>query len=175
MNKSISLHLSDLCQVYWHKPDEFTYPNAESISWLQEMASLSQRLAQDCHQLKVKVINNQHVAFNSFRPIEHQGLPCEDYWVRDVVLCGDDQPWVIARTLIPLSMLENTPYDLAKLGNKPLGLTVFNNKHAKRDQLEVGYLSKEHPALLARRSRLWMDHHAMLVSEIFLPESPIYK
>ncbi len=161
--------------MHWQSPRQFDYPSAVSGAWLQEMGSLSQRLAQSCHQLKVKVINNQPVAFNDFMPIERQGLPCETFWVRDVMLYGDDQPWVVARTLMPLSVIDEAPCDLSQLGEKPLGLTVFDSPQARRDQLEVAYCPDPHRTLLARRSRLWMHEHAMLVSEIFLPESPIYK
>ncbi|MGO1296115.1 MAG: chorismate--pyruvate lyase family protein [Vibrio sp.] len=175
MNKSTSLYLSGLCKMHWQSSGQFSYPSTASSAWLQEVGSLSQRLAQSCHQLKVKVINNQPVAPDCFMPIEYQGLPCEAFWVRDVMLYGDEQPWVVARTLMPLSMIDNASFNLAQLGDKPLGLTVFDSSHARRDQLEAAYCPEPHTGLLARRSRLWSGEHAMLVSEIFLPESPIYK
>ncbi|MCC4785334.1 chorismate lyase, partial [Vibrio lentus] len=44
----------------------------------------------------------------------------------------------------------------------------------KRDALQVGWVIAGDERLLARRSRLWMNHKPMLVAELFLPTSPIY-
>ncbi len=41
--------------------------------------------------------------------------------LREVVLCGDDCPWVVGRTLIPRTTLVDQQYDLAQQGDIPLG------------------------------------------------------
>ncbi|MFA0675363.1 chorismate lyase, partial [Vibrio sp. 10N.222.51.A6] len=59
-------------------------------------------------------------------------------------------------------------------GDVPLGLTVFSAENVDRDALQVGWVIAGDERLLARRSRLWMNHKPMLVAELFLPTSPIY-
>ncbi|MCL4160667.1 UNVERIFIED_CONTAM: hypothetical protein GTU68_040621, partial [Idotea baltica] len=88
---------------------------------------------------------------------------------------GDDEPWVLGRTLIPRVTLEDHQHsDLSQQGNVPLGLTVFSAENVERDALQVGWVIAGDERLLARRSRLWMNHKPMLVAELFLPTSPIY-
>ena len=70
--------------------------------------------------------------------------------------------------------MQGQEYDLARQGEIPLGLTVFSANDVKRDALQVGLVELDGKQLLARRSRLWMNHKPMLVAELFLPTAPIY-
>jgi chorismate--pyruvate lyase len=94
--------------------------------------------------------------------------------LRKVILKGDDTPWVLGRTLIPRVTLDDQHSDLSQQGNIPLGLTVFSAENVKRDALQVGWVIAGDERLLARRSRLWMNHKPMLVAELFLLTAPIY-
>jgi len=46
-------------------------------------------------------------------------------WIREVHLCGDDRPWVRARTVIPVQSLRGPAKALKQLGNRPLGTALF--------------------------------------------------
>ena len=59
--------------------------------------------------------------------------------------------------------------------SKPLGLTVFQAQEVKRNGLHLGMLATDLGHLAARCSRLWMNDKPMLVTELFLPLSPIYR
>ncbi|MBF9001928.1 chorismate lyase [Vibrio nitrifigilis] len=175
MNKFTSLYLYSLHYVSWSSPSMFTFPDEQSKKWLLEKGSLSRLLAKQCNQLNVNLINNQQVAHKNLLANDVAPLnTSEDCWVREVVLLGDNEPWVIGRTLIPESTIRDSQHDLSNQGTTPLGLTVFSADNVKRDGLEVGWADVDGKPLLARRSRLWMDHKPMLVAELFLPHSPIY-
>jgi chorismate--pyruvate lyase len=164
-----------LLQVDWHSPEEFTFPNDHSKNWLLEADSLSKRLAQCCTTLSVELYNNKKVQASELAFDEQQLLENETSLLREVILRGDRHDWVYGRTIIPQSSLQAQTHDLENQGNEPLGLTVFSSKGAYRDALQVGTIVINGQSHLARRSRLWMNHKPMLVAEVFLMASPIYK
>jgi chorismate--pyruvate lyase len=161
-------------EVEWQKPEEFEFPNELSKHWLEEQGSLSRRLKQHCQALTVELLQNQIVTAKTLKQDESQLLSEQDCLLREVVLCGDDSPWVIGRTLIPCTTLVDQQYDLAEQGDIPLGLTVFSADNVERDSLQMGWANLPQGRFLARRSRLWMNHKPMLVAELFLSLSPIY-
>ncbi|WP_167494742.1 MULTISPECIES: chorismate lyase [Vibrio] len=174
MNQSISLYLNSLMNVDWQNTENFTFPSESAKQWLLEQGSLSRRLGECCQHLSVELLHNQTVEQESLKNDEKALLSSFDCLLREVVLQGDNQPWVVGRTLIPRETLQDQHYDLSQQGEIPLGLTVFSANNVKRDALQVGWAETEHGLLLARRSRLWMNHKPMLVAELFLSTSPIY-
>ena len=92
-------------------------------------------------------------------------------WVREVRLCGDGRPWVLARTVIPQNCLHGHGRRLRNLGNKPLGAYLFSSPEWQRGPLETGLCkvrSNGHPRL-ARRSLFHRGSCALLVGEYLLP------
>ena len=99
--------------------------------------------------------------------------------LKGVIATGEQQNWVVGRTLIPMTSLGAQPFDLTAQGEVPLGLTLFSSDEVKRDSLQVAWVpvagkQAERKKLLARRSRLWVNKHPILVAELFLPDSPVY-
>jgi len=139
-----------------------------------EQGSLSRKLGKCCQHLSVELLHNQVVERSIVQQDEQYLLSSSDCLLRKVILNGDDEPWVLGRTLIPRVTLEDKHSDLSQQGNVPLGLTVFSAENVERDALQVGWVIAGDERLLARRSRLWMNHKPMLVAELFLPTSPIY-
>ncbi len=174
MNQPTSLYFASLLEVEWQKPEHFEFPDEFSKHWLEEQGSLSRRLKQHCKELTVELLQNQIITADILKPDESQLLSEQDCLLREVVLCGDDSPWVIGRTLIPRTTLVDKQYNLAEQGNIPLGLTVFSADNVDRDSLQIGWVNLPQGRFLARRSRLWMNHKPMLVAELFLSQSPIY-
>ncbi len=109
-------------------------------------------------------------------------------FVREVVLHGinthktdaNKKPWVLARTFIPQNTLCGSAKRLRLLNDKPLGPFLFNNLAATRTHLEVHQhqrLTKEkktHSLLWHRYSLFSLAQGMLIVSEIFLPDCPIY-
>lgn len=174
MNQSTALYLSALRQVNWQHPDNFSFPTQSAKQWLLEQGSLSRLLESYCQSLSVDLLHNKIVKAEKLNEQEISLLANEECLLRKVVLKGDGQEWVLGRTLIPQSSMENQQYDLAQQGEIPLGLTVFSANDVKRDALQVGVVELDGTTLLARRSRLWMNQKPMLVAELFLPTAPIY-
>jgi chorismate--pyruvate lyase len=114
------------------------------------------------------------VADNELSTSEQKGLNGERYLLREVLLLGDQHPWIVARTLIPDHSLNGLPYDLTQQGEVPLGLTVFQADNVRRDALEFAWVETQQGRLIARRSRLWMAQKPILVAELFLPGCPVY-
>ncbi|WP_159657646.1 chorismate lyase [Vibrio atypicus] len=174
MNQLIALYLSALRQVSWQDPANFSFPNQNSEKWVMEQGSLSRLLGSYCQGLTVDLLHNKMVKAGNLNQQEIELLAQEPCLLRKVVLKGDGEAWVLGRTLIPLSSMEDQQYDLSQQGDIPLGLTVFSAENVKRDALQVGWADTPEGKMLARRSRLWMNHKPMLVAELFLPTAPMY-
>jgi chorismate lyase len=65
--------------------------------------------------------------------------------IREVLLMGNNQPVVFAHSVLPRKSLRGAWRGLGKLGNKPLGATLFGNKKVKRTPLEYKKLPRQHP------------------------------
>ncbi|MCE7506801.1 chorismate lyase [Polynucleobacter sp. IMCC30063] len=105
--------------------------------------------------------------------------------VREVLLCIQGEPVVVARSVIPTSSSSGHNRLILKLGNKPLGAVLFANTHGRRSKTvrDVAHLSrrqalwracqKKYTALpsqlWARRTIYYLNGHPLLVSELFLP------
>ncbi len=94
--------------------------------------------------------------------------------IRQVLLSGDETPWVIGYTLIPQLEQSDLSNPIFQLGATSLGDFVFQSEDVQRDALQVAKVDTEDGVLWARRSRLWMANQPMLVTELFLPDAPVY-
>lgn len=100
--------------------------------------------------------------------------------VREVVLYGNNEPWVFARSVLPLSSLTGPLRHLRKQGNRPLGAFLFGQPHLRRSAIALASISRHHtylPANLtgdkpnwARRSVFSIGTKPLLVSEVFLDD-----
>jgi chorismate--pyruvate lyase len=116
------------------------------------------------------------------------GIPFGQYaLIREVVLSGQGQPWVFARSVLPLSVLHGKLRFLRKLDNRPLGGLLFKNRAIQRGSIFISQWSHAHlPETLqtsvslsinySRAATLWarysIFHHeaaGLMVSEVFLP------
>jgi chorismate lyase len=99
--------------------------------------------------------------------------------VREVILQGCGQPWIFARSLLPLSSLQGKLRHLRKQHTRPLGAFLFSQPHLARSPIALatlnphdGYLPAQLnncPELWGRRSVFWLAQKPLLVSEVFLP------
>jgi len=141
--------------------------------WLQVQGSFTQALKQQCRQhFQVEVCREGFM-----RPSEEEARTLklanrQLAWIREVRLFGDQTPWVLARTVIPLDCLEGKGRQLRHLGNKPLGAFLFSSPEWRRGAIETGVCQPRHARqpLLARRSRFYRGQNALMVCEYLLPE-----
>jgi chorismate--pyruvate lyase len=102
--------------------------------------------------------------------------------IREVILRGKDQPWVFARSVLPLTSLTGSLRRLRKQGNRPLGAFLFSQPNLKRSVIDLSFISRHHsyvPGELLKEASVWgrrsifvLENKPLLVSEVFLPGFP---
>jgi chorismate--pyruvate lyase len=152
--------------------------------WLIDNGSLTARLKARYTDFSVrsvllkntKALKNE-TALLGLKPNQHA-------LIREVLLIGNNHPVVFAHSVLPRSSLRGAWNGLGRLGNKPLGATLFANPKVKRTPLEYKKLPRHHPismrvaehifskpkALWARRSVFQLNCARILVTEIFLEQ-----
>ena len=172
---------------YWKNVNELADPtlSAAARDWLSEYGSLTERIEAIVGTMRLELLGED---MGPLRPGEASLLDVsvrQPGRIREVVLYGPEQPWIFARTVIP----QATSEQFGCLGERPLGRFLFSQPGMQRELLEVRQLSSRH--YLHRKARVhaanesgplwarrclwrWQDK-SMLVSEVFLPDSPIYR
>jgi chorismate--pyruvate lyase len=160
---------------------------AALTGWLLDSASLTRRLQGMCAgQFRVRVLSQIRGKPRQDEAralgMRHGGLAV----IRQVELLCDEQPWVYARTVIPVSSLAGRLRRLAHLGTRPLGAMLFADRGMRRGGVELArVLSGQalfadavrgrqpgHGEIWGRRSVFRLADKPLLVSEIFLPDFP---
>jgi chorismate--pyruvate lyase len=148
-------------------------------SWLLDDRSLTAKLQQlSGGDFRVEVLR-QRVARPALSERRSLGLGLRQLaLVREVVLYGRGQPWVFARSILPLSSLTGSLRRLRRLDNRPLGAFLFSQPGLHRGAIEVAALSRHHrylprrlctgEPLWGRRSVFFLQGKPLLVSEVFL-------
>ncbi|WP_343841325.1 chorismate--pyruvate lyase family protein [Bowmanella denitrificans] len=181
MNLSLDFPFSPA--VTWHSPEFIGIPDFHLKNWLLDTSSLTERLQSHCRHFRVQLLGQQLLPLLDNEKAPMQNQPCQ---VREVLLWGEEHPWVFARSLLPESLVQEGMRELAALGEQSLGKVLFNNSDCLREPFELTRLGTEHELmtrlglrcshdLWGRRSRFSYKHWHMMVAEIFLPGCPAYK
>ncbi|BFM18650.1 chorismate lyase [Maricurvus nonylphenolicus] len=164
----------------WHnRPTGHSKPSTPLSQWLFDRGSLTSRLQHLSHgQFRVEVLSQ---GWGKPRLSEARSLgisPRRYALVREVILYGQDQPWVYARSILPQCTLTGRLRSLRKLDNRPLGAMLFNDPAMYRSPIEIACFKADNPLipqkvrsttpLWGRRSRFYLDNKPLLVCEIFL-------
>ena len=172
----------------WRKVDEWPAALRPGALWplVAEAGSLTERLRERCGgSLQVQVLAQGHASLQEEDMALLGAKPDEAGYVREVFLCGHDQPWVYARSLVAGA----ADGWLKHLGERPLGDQVFARADARRGHIEAARLDPHHAlykdalahlsptqreraadGLWARRSLLSVEGVHILIYECFLPE-----
>lgn len=159
-------------------------------AWLFDSGSLTQRLIESCPgPFSIRVLS-QGWGRPLLNEAQRLGMRRAHYaLIRQVHLCCDGIPWVFARTIIPARTLTGSHRRLAHLGSKSLGAVLFANHNLQRSEMELACIAKgqqiytlatehlpgEARNLWGRRSLFTLRKRALLVSEIFLPQTGPYR
>jgi len=136
-----------------------------------ECGSMTQRLERHCRKISVRRGSEGYV------PAGEAGgdialLPASKrYWLREIVLYGDGSPWLAGRMVIPETVLNGPECALTTLGDMPLGRWLFRDGTPARDYIQLGRTGN----LWARRSCLRSNGKPLLLTELFLPDAPLYR
>lgn len=155
--------------IHWFEYSSDVPP--EVVDWLLEMGSMTRRFEQHCTSVSVTPQREGFISRAELSEEEADQLSLsERYWLREVVLFGDDVPWLLGRTVIPIETLTGPDEALVDLGTLPLGRYLFSGNHLSRDYIHLGQQANH----WARRSRLRLSGKPLLLTEIFLTASPVY-
>jgi chorismate lyase len=106
--------------------------------------------------------------------------------IREITMGTRKHPWLFARTVIPNKTLVREASRLSRMRNIPLGKVLFGQLKAKRVQMRLDLvfsdevnlehfdIANDFP-LWQRRSIFLLNTGPLLISEIFLPHSPVYE
>lgn len=113
---------------------------AMSASWWQWVAStdsLTARLMAACGEKQFRVrLLRQGIGRPGQDEARVLGIgPKRFAWLREVALCVNETPWVVARSVVPLTQL--TGQRLERLGERSLGSWLFCQPDLIRGPLEV--------------------------------------
>ena len=145
---------------------------ANILDWLLELGSMTKRFEQHSQQVTVIPYLECYVSQDKLSADEVQSLPkSQRYWVREVVMYGDGIPWLLGRTVIPEETLTDDDQQLVDIGRMPLGRDLFSRDSLTRDYIHIGSCANR----WVRCSRLRLSDKPLLLTEIFLPESPAYR
>jgi len=172
----------DRQEPLWLQANQYTQSQLKSNIryWLLDEGSLTSRLIQ---------ASNNHFKVHCLKQSWQIPLASEQRLlniktrqlavIREVLLMCEDQPWVFARSIMPVTTLTGSLRCLHYLQNKSLGALLFNTPSMKRAPFQLAriagdshYLPTEiHQSqnLWGRRSRFLLYDKPLIVSEVFLP------
>jgi len=142
--------------------------------WLLAQGSLTQQLRSYADgQFRVLPLHEslQHPNADEIQQLRIK--PSQRVWVREVLLYGRDQePWVHARSVMPLQTLRGSGRRLKLLKNRSLGSVLFERGGVQRvpqyQQRKSRELAKLSEGWTRRTTYVW-HHKFLLVQETFLP------
>ncbi len=157
------------------------------LPWLYDRGSLTLRLKQASGgDFRVQVLSQGWQ-----RPLLNERLALamrhQEYaLVRQVLLICKGEPWVYARSVIPVRTMSGAGRQLAMLGNRPLGAFLFANNGVVREPMEIACVRPdemiyddalagsglEQQKVWGRRSVFRFEQKPLLVNEFFLPSIP---
>jgi chorismate--pyruvate lyase len=155
-------------------------PDPLMQDWLDDSGSLTARLiAESAGKFHVDIVR-QFIGVPELNERQALGMKRPTLaLIREVVLCGNGEPWVFARSLLPLASLTGGLRRLRKQRNRPLGAFLFSQPQLVRSSIAIARISRDHDyvpsdligahRLWGRRSVFYLQQKALLVSEVFLP------
>ncbi len=152
--------------------------------WLKDNGSLTARLKAHYADFEVRPV----LLKNAKSFVDESALlglkSSQHALIREVFLMGNNKPMVFAHSVLPRASLRGAWNGLGRLGNQPLGATLFANPVVKRTPLSYKKLPRHHPisirvaehmqtspkSLWARRSVFQLNCAKILVTEVFLEQ-----
>ena len=152
-------------------PESSPLLTASLLDWLMEEDSMTRRFEGHCQHVTVNLLREGFISRDEAGSDAILLPEDQRIWVREIELCGDGVPWLVACTLVPESTLVGPEQRLQHLGTVPLGRYLFSSSTLTRDFIDVGCSG----GLWGRRSRLRLSGKPLLLTELFLPASPLYR
>lgn len=159
------------------------HPSTGLQNWLLDSGSLTAKLIKlSGGEFSVQVLRQVYTRASRSEALALGIGFHERCLIREVILRGHKQPWVFARSVLPLRSLTGSLRHLRKQGNRPLGAFLFSQPQLKRSPIALALISRHHAYLpedlsgdaqvWGRRSIFSIANKPLLVSEVFLPGFP---
>lgn len=160
-------------QLHWTSPHAPGHqrPDSQWHDWLMNPSSLTRRLQAASQQTFRVERTDQQILKPALNEASLLGMHSQQYaLIRQVILYGQEQPWVFARTVIPLSTLNAGNRHLMRLGNRSLGSVLFKYPHIRRAPIQITRNNNRFTAdfIWGRRSIFEIHQAPLLVTELFL-------
>lgn len=127
--------------------------------WLVDTQSLTAKLRQKYPDFAVQVLSEK---LENPHKNEVKIVGETPAIIRKVVLFGNSEAVVFARSIIPVT---DDTKNILKIGKKPLGEMLFNDSKISRGSLQITDID----GIWGRRSSFTIGTTSLLVSEFFLP------
>ena len=157
-------------RLHWLTPEEVVWPDERTRDWLSEQGSLTRLLKlTSAGRFSVQVLNERRQQIQSAKLRAEFGPLAENhsFWSRQVALYGNEEPWVLAHTLLPAHSEMSELAQVRTLGSKPLGEFLFDHPELTRSHLHFTQLPS---GIWGRKSLFFLFGKPIMVAEFFLPE-----
>ncbi len=135
--------------------------NSKAREYLLDNSSLTAKLKKKYPDFRVELLSEKKANINANEVDIFTGVKT-DFYVREVLLFGNNKAVIFARSIIPDS--KEVAYILG-LANKPLGEMLFNDDKIKRGVIQY---TKTDNNIWGKRSVFYLQNTKVLVCEFFL-------
>lgn len=159
--------------------------SAHDQNWLLKPYVLTRHLKQVCEDYRFEVLEQKQATFNVD---ERELLQSDQGIVREIVHRNAEHAQVYGRTCIPPQTYQAYEEQFGSLEDNPIGESLlFFNREVKRGPFQYKLISPDtegfehcfvktkHKQLWTRRSIFYWRGLPLLVTEIFMPDTPLFK
>ena len=143
--------------------------SAELVALLCDADSLTQHLIEISDEsFRVELQQEEWLRVDSMQLRREFGpvAPEHKFWSRKTVLLSDEQPVVLAHSLLPQHASASALGEICQLGVQPLGAYLFRQPDLQRQSF---LLAESSAGYWGRRSMFFTDHKPIMVAEFFIP------
>ena len=140
--------------------------NAEIKSWLLEQGPITKRI-KSMKEFRLELIQDELSDVNEDE-ILFLNIHTKEIRVREVILYGNENPMVFARTIIPIATIEKGLKELGTLGNKPLGDILFEKDIFSKNDIVFATFYDGKSLFWGRKIKYTVKDQPFSVMEVFL-------
>lgn len=145
---------------------EHKLTNAEIKSWLLEQGPITKRI-KSIAEFRLELIQDE-LSDATDDEILFLKIDSEEIRIREVILYGNENPMVFARTIIPNTTIEKGLKELGKIGNKPLGDILFEKDIFFKEDIVFATFKDEESLFWGRKIKYTVKDQPFSVMEVFL-------
>tara|TARA_X000001036_G_C20635538_1_gene788912 strand:- start:781 stop:1269 length:489 start_codon:yes stop_codon:yes gene_type:complete len=145
---------------------EHKLTNAEIKSWLLEQGPITKRI-KSIAEFRLELIQDE-LSDATDDEILFLKIDSEEIRIREVILFGNENPMVFARTIIPNTTIEKGLKELGKIGNKPLGDILFEKDIFSKEDIVFATFKDKESLFWGRKIKYTVKDQPFSVMEVFL-------